>query len=144
MLLAAGMLAAALVSGCSRVSAPPAAPATPDLSGVWLGVGIQSLSPSDPTGKKRPGEEGDIPYTPWAIEKMKTERPATGPDQTLEDTNDPSLRYSDPNGYPRVSIHPMRFKLVQTKDFVYQLWEYNQNWRQIAMNTPHSEAAGRT
>ena len=140
--LAGGLLAAvAFVSGCSRASTAPPPATAPDFSGVWLGMGIQSLSPSDPTGKKKPGEEGDIPYTPWAIEKMKTERPATGPDQTLEDTNDPSLRYSDPNGYPRISIHPMRFKIVQTRDFIYQLWEYNQNWRQIAMDKPHSEAA---
>jgi len=30
----------------------------------------------------------------------------------------------------------MRFKLIQTDDYVYQLWEYNQNWRQIALNVP--------
>jgi hypothetical protein len=32
----------------------------------------------------------------------------------------------------------MKFKLVQTDDYIYQLWEYNQNWRQIALNKPHS------
>jgi hypothetical protein len=30
----------------------------------------------------------------------------------------------------------MRFKLIQTNDYVYQLWEYNNNWRQIALNVP--------
>ena len=27
---------------------------------------------------KKPGAEGDIPYTPWALERMKAERPAYG------------------------------------------------------------------
>src|SRR5262249_52317338 len=35
-----------------------------------------------------------------------------------------------------ISLHPMRFKIIQTDDYVYQLWEYNQNWRQIALNVP--------
>jgi hypothetical protein len=133
-----GMLA--FISGCSGNNAgkPPAAQA-PDLSGLWLGKGIQSLSPSDPTGKKKPGTEGDIPYTPWALARMKTERPATGPDQDFAKTTDPALRYADPDGYPRASIHPMRFKIVQTPDYVFQLWEYNKSWRQIALNKPHSE-----
>lgn len=128
-----------LISGCS--ASTPAKPASqaPDLSGIWLGKGVQSLSPSDPTGKKAPGTEGDIPYTPWALARMKAERPATGPDQDFAKTTDPALRYADPDGYPRASIHPMRFKIVQTPEYVYQLWEYNKSWRQIAVNKPHSE-----
>jgi hypothetical protein len=70
---------------------------------------------------------------------MKAERPATGPHATLEKTTDPALKYADPDGYPRASIHPMRFKIVQTPDYVYQLWEYNESWRQIGLNRPHSE-----
>jgi hypothetical protein len=139
-----GVLAAAISTGALSNVSTAQAPARPDLSGVWLGRGIQSLSPSDPQGRKRLGQEGDIPYTAWSIERMKATRPATGPDQTLKDTNDPSLRLADPNGYPRASIHPFRFKLVQTTDHVYQLWEYNQAWRQIKMNVPHSEDPGIT
>ena len=67
---------------------------------------------------------------------MKAERPAQGENQDFPNTTDPSLKYADPNGYPRISLHPMRFKIVQTDDYVYQLWEYNQNWRQIALNVP--------
>jgi hypothetical protein len=139
-----GLVAAiVLLSGRTAPSAQTA-PKRPDLTGVWLGKGIQSLSPSDPQGTKRLGQEGDIPYTPWAIEKMKKTRPATGPDQTLKDTTDPSLRLADPNGYPRASIHPMRFKIVQTDDYIYQLWEYNQAWRQIGINKAHSDDVGDT
>lgn len=127
-----------LIAGCAGNKSAKAASQVPDLSGVWLGKAVQSLSMSDPMAQK-PGEEGDIPYTPWAIAAMKAERPATGPHQTFENTTDPALRYADPDGYPRASIHPMRFKIVQTPDYVYQLWEYNKSWRQIALNKPHSE-----
>ena len=125
-------------SGCSGSNARSASPAVPDLSGVWLGKAVQSLSLSDPKAQK-PGEEDDIPYTPWALARMKAARPATGPHATLADTTDPALKYADPDGYPRASIHPMRFKIVQTQDAIYQLWEYDKSWREIALNRPHSE-----
>src|SRR5467141_2970693 len=126
------------ISGCSAKNAGKQISQVPDLSGIWLGKAIQSLSPSDPTAQK-PGAEGDIPYTPWAIARMKAERPATGRNQTFANTTDPALKYADPDGYPRASIHPMRFKIVQTPDYIYQIWEYNKSWRQIALNRPHSE-----
>jgi len=126
------------ISGCSGSRTEKPASQAPDLSGIWLGKAVQSLSMSDPMAQK-PGAEGDIPYTPWAIARMKAERPATGPNQTFANTTDPALRYADPDGYPRASIHPMKFKIVQTPDSVYQFWEYNKSWRQIALNRPHSE-----
>src|SRR5579872_1506925 len=114
------------ISGCSASNAGKPASQVPDLSGIWLGKPIQSLSPSDPTAQKA-GAEGDIPYTPWALARMKAARPATGPHSTFENTTDPALKYADPDGYPRASIHPMRFKIVQTPDSVYRLWEYNKS-----------------
>jgi hypothetical protein len=126
------------ISGCSGASAGKPVSKAPDLSGIWQGKGIQSLSPSDPTAKK-PGAEGDIPYTPWALERMKAARPVYGPNASLENTTDPAIRFADPDGYPRASIHPMRFKIVQTPDTIYQLWEYNKSWRQIPLNRPHSK-----
>jgi hypothetical protein len=128
------MLSTAVVAfaaaACSKpAEAPPAAPAHPNLSGSW----VRPL--------RDPGVGGlpalnEIPLTPWAAAKLKAERPAAGDDQDFANTTDPSLRYADPNGYPRISLHPMRFKIIQTNDYVYQLWEYNQNWRQIALNVP--------
>jgi hypothetical protein len=126
------------IPGCSAKSSANPVSQAPDLSGIWQGVAIQSLSPSDPMAKK-PGAEGDIPYTPWALARLKSERPVYGPNASLEKTTDPAVRYADPDGYPRASIHPMRFKIVQTPNTVYQLWEYNKSWRQIALNKAHSE-----
>jgi hypothetical protein len=127
-----------LIVWCSATSAQKPVSKAPDLSGIWQGKAIQSLSASDPTAHK-PGAEGDIPYTPWALAKMKAEVPATGPNAVFENTTDPAIRFADPDGYPRASIHPMRFKIVQTPDTIYQLWEYNKSWRQIPINRPHSK-----
>jgi hypothetical protein len=118
----------AVAAGCSKPAAAPAAVdrPRPNISGSWLTAPGSSLRPAN----------SEIPLTPWAAEKMKAERPAQGENQDFPNTTDPSLKYADPNGYPRISLHPMRFKLIQTDDYVYQLWEYNQNWRQIALNVP--------
>ena len=124
---AVAMLTAASF-GCSGGSASPAPAAHPDISGTWYRAMGQPLRPA----------QGDVPLTPWASERMKAERPAAGDNQDFQDTTDPSLRYADPNGYPRISMHPMKFKLVQTSDYIYQFWEYNQNWRQIALNQPQT------
>jgi hypothetical protein len=121
-----------------QAAAKPQA-STPDFSGIWLGRGIQSLSLSDPGAKKPAGTEPDIPYQPWALAKVKAQKPATGPNQTFENTDDPALKYADPDGYPRALIHPWRFKIVQTPDSMYILFEYNQSWRPIAMNREHSK-----
>lgn len=125
--LTAGILAAAV--GCTGGSASPAPAPSPDLSGTWRNPGGQALRPA----------QGDLPLTPWAAERMKAERPTFSND--FRETTDPAVLYADPNGYPRILMHPMKFKFVQTDDYVYQLWEYNQNWRQIALNGPHAPDA---
>lgn len=122
----AAVLVASVV-GCSQPAAAPAAPAHPDLSGSW----VRPLGDTE-VGGLPPANQ--IPFTPWAAAKFKAERPAAGDNQDFANTTDPSLKYADPNGYPRISMHPMRFKIIQTDNYVYQLWEYNQNWRQIALN----------
>ena len=129
-IVTAGMLAAA-VAGCAGGTEPPAPAPRPDVSGTWV-------HPGGPGGASLTQAEG-YPLTPWAAERMEAERPTRTSD--FRETTDPAVLYADPNGYPRVHLHPMKFKLVQTEDYVYQLWEYNQNWRQIAMNQEHSPDA---
>jgi hypothetical protein len=126
-IVAAGLLAAA-AAGCAGETAAPAPAPRPKISGTWhnpLGSGNR-LRPS----------EGDVPFTPWGAEQMKAARPTFNAD--FRETTDPAVLYADPNGYPRIMMHPMRFKLIVTDDYVYQLFEYNQNWRQIAINKTHS------
>ena len=129
-IVTAGVLLAA-VAGCAGGTEPPAPAPRSDVSGTWLHPGRGGAS------LERPAE--GFPLTPWAAERMKAERPTRSSD--FRETTDPAVLYADPNGYPRIQMHPMKFKLVQTDDYVYQLWEYNQNWRQIAMNQEHSPDA---
>ena len=132
----AGLLGAVtFISGCSSRPAVPAAPQHPDISGVWLGAGKESWS----TTRAKPGTEPDIPYTAWALERMKGQVTATGTDSDFENATDPALKYADPLGFPRQYQHPLKFKIVQTDDYVYQFWEWNKVWRQIALNRPHSD-----
>src|SRR3970282_123962 len=117
LIVTAGLLAAA-VAGCAEGSAAPAPAPRPDISGT-LG------HPGGPGGAALPAAQGS-PLTPWAAEKIKSEKPTFSSD--FRETPDPAVLYADPNGYPRIQLHPMKFKLVQTDDYVYHLWEYNQNW----------------
>ena len=126
--------AVTLISGCSGRPAIQVAPQHPDISGVWLGGGKASWS----TARAKPGTEPDIPYTTWALERMKGQTPASGADSDFENTTDPALKYWDPLGFPRQYQHPLKFKIVQTDGYVYQFWEWNRIWRQIALNKPHS------
>jgi hypothetical protein len=113
----------AVATGCGRAAAPPTGPpSSPDVSGTWRNPGGQAMRPA----------QGEVPFTAWGAEQMKAARPTANND--FRETNDPAVLYADPNGYPRITTHPMKFKLVQTEDYIYQLFEYNQNWRQIAMN----------
>jgi hypothetical protein len=127
-LVAAGLLAAAGCSGGGASPAPAAPAPRPDISGTWY-------NPLGSPNRLRP-PDGEVPFTPWGAEQMKAARPTFTND--FRETTDPAVLYADPNGYPRIMMHPMKFKLVQTDDYVYQLFEYNQNWRQIAIDAAHS------
>ena len=122
-------VAAIATAGCTAETSPSPPASRPDISGTWHNAGGQALRPA----------QGEVPLTPWGAERMKVEKPTFTSD--FRETTDPAVLYADPNGYPRIVMHPMKFKLVQTDDYVYQLWEYNQNWRQIALNGSHSPDA---
>ena len=123
------------ISACSPRPAVPAAPQHPDISGVWVGGGKSSWSNT----RAKLGEEPDIPYTAWARERMKGLVSGSGGDSDFENATDPALKYADPLGFPRQYQHPTRFKIVQTDDHVYQMWEWNKVWRQIPLNKPLTE-----
>jgi hypothetical protein len=117
-----------VAAGCAGESATPPPAPRPDISGTWY-------NPLNSGNRLRPGED-DIPLTPWGAEQLKAAKPTFSND--FRETTDPAVLYADPNGYPRIMMHPMKFKLVLTDDYVYQLFEYNQNWRQIAIDKTHS------
>jgi len=124
----AGLVAAAAAGCAGETAAPAPPPPRPDIAGTWH-------NPLGSPNRLRP-PDGDVPFTPWGAEQMKAARPTFTND--FRETTDPAVLYADPNGYPRIMMHPMKFKLIVTDDYVYQLFEYNQNWRQIAIGKSHS------
>jgi hypothetical protein len=115
----------------------------PDLSGDWGldtkrgGIG-QSISAADPGGKMR-GKEPDISYQPWALQKMMSEFPPTGPDAQWDKTTDPYIKYCEPLGILRVYMYPARTRFVQTADAVYVLHEQGESFRVVRLNSKHAE-----
>jgi hypothetical protein len=108
----------------------------PDLSGAWRGQPLMSVSTADPGGQRR-GKEPDIPYQPWALEKMLAEVPPTGPAGEPHRTTDPWIRYCEPNGPIRIYAHPGRTSFVQLPDKVLILHEVMQQFRIVRLNSSH-------
>ena len=111
--------------------------AVPDLSGAWVRGGpIQTISNSDVNAERR-GKEDDIPYQPWALQKMLSEIPPTGPFAEPHRTTDPWTQYCEPNGPVRIYAHPGRTAFVQLPDRVLMLHEVMQQFRIIRLNSSH-------
>lgn len=72
-------------------------------------------------------------HRPWALAKLRSERPHTGANASFE-TTDPRINYCDPIGLPRIYSVPNLVKFVQTPDAVYMLFEYD------SVDTPESAA----
>jgi hypothetical protein len=155
LILAASAAADALVAQSPAVPGPPAdlaslenfvplgpppglkPSAVPDLSGAWVRGGpIQTISNTDPSAERR-GKEDDIPYQPWALQKMLSEVPPTGPYAEPHRTTDPWTIYCEPNGPVRIYAHPGRTTFVQLPERVLMLHEVMQQFRIIRLNSSH-------
>ena len=111
--------------------------AMPDLSGAWVRGGpLQSISNSD-VGAELRGKEPDVPYQPWALKRMLSEVPPTGPFAEPHRTSDPWQLYCEPNGPVRVYAHPGRTEFVQLPDRVLMLHEIMQQFRIVRLNSTH-------
>lgn len=111
--------------------------AAADLSGSWLrSGGLQSVSLADVGGKMR-GKEPDIPYQSWALEKMLSEVPPTGPFAEPHRTTDPWIQYCEVNGPFRIFMHPGRMAFVPLPDRVLILHEVMQQFRIVRLNSAH-------
>jgi len=108
----------------------------PDLSGDWNAGGGASWNPSDRAGRIL---EDGTPYQPWALAKVKSERPGFGPNATFDNTTDPNITSCDPLGLPRIYFNPSKFRFVQAPDVVYILFEYGPNWIPVWLNRKHSD-----
>ena len=108
--------------GKAQEPPPPSVPHDPhDLNGVWRRVGgVLTMSNTTP------------PMTAWGKARFDAAKPVYGP-RAVAGGNDP-MSTCDPLGMPRnlfleVSIYPL--ELVQTKDRVYQFFEWAHSYRVI-------------
>jgi hypothetical protein len=134
----------AQTGGQGRATNNPAPPASPqptsaphvDLSGIWTIGGAFSLSPKGGTMDAGTPADG-IPYQPWALEKFKQQRTASGPNANFDNPTDPVINLCDPQPAPRIYTWPSKYKFIQAPDIVYILYEYGQFWRPILLNRKH-------
>src|ERR1700730_8088565 len=113
----------------------------PDLSGSWAVVGgSPSWDPSDPRGVK----PGELPMTPWALEKFKAARPPFGANATFDAVNDPVQKYCDPPGITRLYGYPWQFAFIQAPSVVYVLYEFTGLWRPIWLDREHPKSPDST
>jgi hypothetical protein len=103
----------------------------PDLSGVWFMRGTPSTRYLGSTFMAQPP-----PMTPWAVEKMKANKPSFGPNG-VADSNDPVNPTTGdaigcfPPGVPRIYLHPFPMEIIQTPGRVLMIYEFNHFVRQI-------------
>ena len=106
-----------------------------DISGTWTpvregsGIGGQGAADFPEDGKP----EHKLPYTPAALEKMKSYRPGNGSRQNVPSMiNDPAVIYCDPMGMPRQDLYELRdTQIIQTPLKVVVLYEFSRIWRVI-------------
>ena len=136
-------VALAQSAGSAPVPAPgrPYAPPRtvdgyPDLQGLWQVLNTAAWDIQDHNARLGvPAGRGvvdgnEIPYQPWALEKKRD-------NFAKRATLDPETKCFLP-GVPRVTYMPYPFQIVQTRDRVSILHEYNHALRHVYMNgNPH-------
>jgi len=134
-LFAACLLSFSSSKAQTNTGVPASKGAVPDFSGNWIGS-PPTFSISDPSGKKTGTAEDDTPYKPETLAKLRSEKPEAGPNATF-DSDDPRIKYCDPIGLPRIFMVPNLFKVVQTPENVFLIFEYSTLGLRVAMNRQH-------
>lgn len=114
-----------------------------DISGVWNGYlaksGVKVSSPETSDQGSNRGllySSPEPPLTPWAQENLVFKQGVShGPHQTA--TGAYPGQDCDPIGVPALHSEPNPMEFVQTKDRIFQFFEYHREWRVIWMNQEH-------
>jgi hypothetical protein len=95
--------------------------ALPDLAGVWMErKGIDTLVAGEP------------PMRPPTADAYRASKPGYGPYATI-DSQDPTLSCFPP-GVPRIMLMPFPVQIVQMRNEIVMIFEYDHFVRQIYMN----------
>jgi hypothetical protein len=96
-----------------------------DLSGIWY----PGLGANGGFGQSFPSNEPP-PFTPWAENKFKANRPSSGPREASTTTNDRYLQ-CDPPGIPRIFFLPRPLEIAYIPGRTLIFFETNNAWREI-------------
>jgi hypothetical protein len=141
-LVAALVCASALVTLQAQAARPPYTPPKtadghPDISGFWQAASTAAWDIQDhgaslgvPAGKGVV-EGNEIPYTPEALAKKQQ-------NYASRTTADPEAKCYLP-GVPRITYMPFPFQIVQSRNQVNILYEYNHAIRYVFMNGAHPD-----
>jgi hypothetical protein len=99
-----------------------------DFSGVWTMHPLASQRHYINSTYTQDGPD----MTAWAKQRFEETKPSNGPrTHTLQETNDPVLKYCLPPGVPRIYLQPLAMQIVQTPKEVILLYEYDHTVRRI-------------
>ena len=117
---------------------PKTADGHPDLQGIWQVLNTAAWDLQDhsaslgvPAGRSVV-DGNDIPYQPWALARKQE-------NYAKRATLDPESRCLL-SGVPRITYMPYPFQIVQQRDKVNFVYEYNHSMRHVYMNgNPHPD-----
>jgi hypothetical protein len=104
-----------------------AAPSAPDLSGVWVEQGRQSVSLLT-DAKEEP------PLTAWGRTQFNAAKSADQKKQGGGAGAEDPHKFCDPVGMPRADLTKRPIEIVETPDEVFIFYEEDHSWRQIYMD----------
>ena len=115
-------VAVAQTTSHSSSAKPHAFPATPDFSGIWfISEYRRTILPNE-----------DPPFQPWA-EKLLKERDYQNEHHDPDASVDPTEKCIPP-GIPRTMFQPFPWEIVQARDRIVMIFEYQSLVRQIFMD----------
>jgi hypothetical protein len=139
LVVAACLAAPIALAGQTRApyNAPKTSDGQPDISGFWQTVNSANVDIQDhgawlgaPAGKGVV-DGNEIPYTPEALAKRQQ-------NYANRKTADPETKCYLP-GVPRITYMPFPFQIVQSRNQVNILYEYDHAIRYIYMNKPYPD-----
>src|SRR5690348_8728503 len=141
--------------------APRTADGRPDFSGIWQAFVTADIDIQDHDAQPGPHpdimgaygawpggqgivEGGEIPYKPEALAQKKANAEKRmvvniTSDDRRHETGDPELKCYRP-GIPRANYMPFPFQIIQSKDHIMMVYEYEHTLRTIYMKQDDKEA----
>ena len=128
-------------TGPAKVAAAASSAPAPrhDITGIWTPVGGENVVVGGRGSVNMPSDgrpEHEPPYTPLALQTMKSYRPGNGVYEVAPPKiNDPAVIYCDPQGMPRQDLYEFRYlHILQSPAQAVFLYNFYRLWRAVPMD----------